>query len=85
MSKEQTRRNVRLLLKAGLPYTCAGMVIVFVGIYVLKHFFAHSSYLTAILFLWLAAFWLVYQPLFRKRIQSVSGRISEHKAPHRAG
>jgi hypothetical protein len=40
-------------------------------LYLLKHVFADSEYLVAILFVWLAVFWGIYQPLFRKRIHRV--------------
>ena len=70
MWKTEAKQNLSVLLKAGIPYTVAGMVVVFLGLYLLKQTFAESEYLTAILFVWLAAFWFVYQPLFRKKIQA---------------
>ncbi len=73
MAKGAFKENMRILLKAGLPYTIAGMVVVFAGLYLLRRVFDGSEYLTAILFLWLALFWFIYQPLFRSRIRKVSG------------
>ena len=73
MAKDAFKKNMRILLKAGLPYTILGMVVVFAGLYGLQRLFAGSGYLTAILFLWLALFWFIYQPLFRNRIRKVSG------------
>lgn len=75
MGKDAFKENMRILLKAGLPYTIFGMAIVFAGIYALQRLFAGSDYLTVILFLWLALFWFVYQPLFRNRIRKVSGQV----------
>jgi len=71
MWKKEAKRNFAVFLKAGLPYTVAGMVVVFAGLYSLKHVFEQSRYLTVILFGWLALFWFIYQPLFRRRIQKV--------------
>lgn len=76
MWKTDTKRNIRLFLKAGLPYTLVGMVAIFGGIYGLKRIFAGSEYLTAILFIWLGLFWIIYQPLFRKRIGKVANQIA---------
>lgn len=75
MAKDAFKNNMRILLKAGLPYTILGMVVVFAGLYALQRLFAGSDYLTAILFLWLALFWFVYQPLFRNRIRKISGQV----------
>ena len=71
MWKSEAKSNLAVLVKAGIPYTLAGMAIVFAGLYLLKHVFADSDYLVAILFVWLAVFWGIYQPLFRKRIDRV--------------
>ncbi len=73
MAKDVFKENMRILLKAGLPYTILGMVIVLGGLYALRRVFDGSEYLSAILFLWLALFWFIYQPLFRNRIRKVSG------------
>lgn len=73
MARDAFRRNMRTLLKAGLPYTILGMIIVFAGLYAIRRIFDGSEYLTAILFLWLALFWFIYQPLFRNRIRKVTG------------
>jgi hypothetical protein len=74
MWKSDAKRNLRLFFRAGLPYTLVGMAVIFGGIYALKKIFAGSDYLTALLFLWLALFWFIYQPLFRKRIHKVAGQ-----------
>ncbi|MDM8524158.1 hypothetical protein QUF80_12380 [Desulfococcaceae bacterium HSG8] len=75
MWKQEAKKNLMFLLKVGIPYTVAGMIIVFLGIYILKRSFAGSEYLTAILFLWLAFFWFVYQPFFRKKIISAKKQL----------
>ncbi len=75
MAKGAFKNNMRILLKAGLPYTILGMVVVFAGLYGLQRLFAGNDYLTAILFLWLALFWFVYQPLFRNRVRKISGQV----------
>jgi hypothetical protein len=64
-----------VLLKAGLPFTVIGMLVVFGGLFLLKRYFAQSEHLSIILFGWLAVFWFVYQPLFRQRIQRVKQRL----------
>lgn len=69
MWKKEARRNIDLFIKVGLPYTVGGVVVVLAGIYALKRLFAGSDYLSAILLLWLAVFWFLYQPLFRKRVK----------------
>jgi hypothetical protein len=71
MSKKEQKQRLTVFLKAGLPYTIIGMALIFSGIYLIKFIFADSEYLTAILFLWLAVFWFVYQPLFRRRIMQI--------------
>ena len=71
MANQDAKKRLMVFLKAGLPYTAAGMIVVFAGLYLLKRFFAQSEYLTILLFGWLAIFWLVYQPLFRKRIEKI--------------
>jgi uncharacterized membrane protein YfcA len=68
MWKKEAKTNLTLFMKAGLPYTLGGMIIVFLGLFLLKHMFAENEYLTYILFAWLAVFWLVYQPLFKNKI-----------------
>ncbi len=68
MWKQELKQRLKLL-KVCIPYTIAGMIIVLGGIYLLKHFFSDSKYLFAILFLWLALFWFIYQPMFRKQMQ----------------
>ena len=67
------KNNFSVFLKAGLPYTVIGMIVVFGGLYLIKGIFSDSEYLTVILFGWLALFWFVYQPLFRKRIKKLKG------------
>ena len=71
MLKSEAKSNLAVLVKAGIPYTLAGMAIVFAGLYLLKRIFADSEYLVAILFVWLAVFWFVYQPVFRTRMERV--------------
>jgi len=75
--KREVKDNLLIFMKAGLPFTVAGMVIVFLGLYFLKEWFEESEYLVAILFLWLALFWFIYQPLFKKRIQKVRGGLKK--------
>ncbi len=79
MWNQESKRNLTVFLKAGLPYTVAGVLIVFGGLYALKEVLAGSEYLTVILFLWLAVFWLIYQPLFRKRIRKVAEQLKQTK------
>jgi len=73
--KREVKDNLLVFMKAGLPFTVIGMVIVFLGLYFLKEWFEESEYLVAILFLWLALFWFIYQPLFKKRIQKVKSSL----------
>jgi hypothetical protein len=68
MWKQEAKNNLIVFMRAGLPYTLAGMAVVFTGLYGLRVLFADSEYLAAILFAWLAVFWIVYQPLFRRGI-----------------
>jgi uncharacterized membrane protein YfcA len=74
MNKE-AKRNLKVFLKAGLPYTIIGMLIVFAGLYLLKQIFNDNEHLVVILFLWLALFWFIYQPLFRKKIRKVASSM----------
>ncbi|MGD9212202.1 MAG: hypothetical protein PVI90_15580 [Desulfobacteraceae bacterium] len=76
MWKTDAKRNISLFFKVGLPYTLIGVMVIFSGIYALKRIFAKSEYLTAILFIWLGLFWMIYQPLFRKRIRKVTRQTS---------
>lgn len=69
--KQNSKRNLLLLAKAGIPLTIIGMVVVFIGIYIVKYFFAGTQYFSIILVLWLAAFWFVYQPIFIRKIRKV--------------
>lgn len=71
MWKAEVKRNLKLFLRAGLPYTLVGAFIILSGIFVLKKRLAGSDYQTAALFIWLGLFWFVYQPLFRKRIRRI--------------
>lgn len=75
MAASEGKKRFMLIIKAGLPYTLVGMGVVFGGLAGLKHFFKDSEYLTVILFLWLALFWFIYQPLFRKRILKVKQQM----------
>lgn len=69
MHKED-KNNLAVFLKVGLPYTVMGALVIFLGIYALKRIFADNKHLTAIIFVWLALFWFIYQPIFRKKIKS---------------
>lgn len=75
MWKKEAITNLGLFFKIGLPYTLAGVGIIFAGIYGLKYFFGNSEYLTVLLFLWMAVFWFIYQPLFRKKIKRTTGHM----------
>jgi hypothetical protein len=77
MAASEGKQRFMVFIKAGLPYTLVGMGVVFGGLAGLKHFFNDSEYLTAILFLWLALFWFIYQPLFRKRIFKVKKQMDK--------
>ena len=68
MLNKEAKTNLALLVKAGIPFTLMGMIIVFAGLYALKKIFAGNEYLVAILFIWLAIFWMIYQPLFKNRM-----------------
>jgi len=76
--KREVKDNLLVFMKAGLPFTVGGGIIVFLGLYFLKEWFADSEYLVAILFIWLALFWFIYQPLFKKRIQRVKNAQRRH-------
>jgi drug/metabolite transporter (DMT)-like permease len=78
MWKKEALTNLGLFIKTGLPYTIAGVAIIFAGIYCLKYFFEDSEYLTALLFLWMALFWSIYQPLFRKKIKSYADHMRKN-------
>ena len=80
MWKKEAKSNLALFVKAGLPYTLAGMAIVFSGIYIIKQVFGENEYLTAILFAWLAVFWLIYQPLFKNRIAKTKANLKSNGA-----
>ncbi len=71
MWKKEVKHNLSVFIKAGLPFTIVGMIVVFLGLYFLKLLFADSEYLMIILFIWLALFWFIYQPMFRNRIRNV--------------
>ncbi|WP_022666198.1 hypothetical protein [Desulfospira joergensenii] len=78
MWKKEVKTNLALFLKAGLPFTLAGMAIVFSGIYIIKQVFAGNEYLTVILFAWLAVFWIIYQPLFKSRIARTKAGLKDN-------
>jgi hypothetical protein len=69
MSKKIAKQKFKLLLKVCIPYTLGGMAVVLGGIYLLKYLFGDSEYLIVFLFLWLALFWFIYQPMFRRQMQ----------------
>ncbi len=73
--KQNIRRNFIVLLKAGLPYTLAGIVAVFGGIWVIRRLFEGHPWQNGLLLLWLALFWFVYQPLFHRRIRQVKKHL----------
>ncbi len=75
MFDQQARTRFKVLLRVGIPYTIFGVCVVLGGIYLLKNIFADSDYLLAILLLWLAVFWFIYQPLFRKKILEVARQL----------
>jgi len=75
MWKKEVKQNLIVFIKAGLPLTLAGMAVVFGGIYGLKQVFSDNEYLMAILFVWLALFWFIYQPLFKNRILKVKNQL----------
>ena len=75
--KQQTKRNWILFGKAGLPYTVVGMAIVCLGFYLLRRYMGDSEYLSAALLIWFAAFWIVFQNLFRKRVQQVADSLKK--------
>lgn len=77
MLSKETKSNIRLLLKVGIPFTLLGMAIVFAGLYGVKYYFSDNKYFSVILFFWLAAFWFIYQPLFRKRMISLKKKLRE--------
>ncbi|NOX33025.1 MAG: hypothetical protein GXP56_04715 [Deltaproteobacteria bacterium] len=77
MWKKEVKTNLGLFLKAGLPFTLWGMGIVFLGIWILKQIFAKNEYLMAILFAWLAIFWVIYQPLFKNKIVKIKARMNK--------
>lgn len=68
MGKKVAKQKFKLLLKVCIPFTLAGMAIVLGGIYLLKCFFGESEHLFVILLLWLALFWFIYQPMFRRQM-----------------
>jgi len=68
--RQDAKNNLTIFLKVGIPYTIGGALIIFLGICLLKHLFTDSEYLTTIIFVWLALFWIIYQPLFRNKIKA---------------
>lgn len=71
MQTNDKKQRLMVFLKAGLPYTIVGIVVIFIGIWGIKSVFEDAKHLNLILFGWIAVFWFVYQPLFRRRIQQV--------------
>lgn len=63
-----------MLWKAGLPYTFAGIMIAFGGIWLIKNLMNDHPWQNAILLVWLAIFWSVYQPLFYRRIRLIKAQ-----------
>jgi hypothetical protein len=79
MERQETRKRLRLLIRVGLPYTVIGMGVVFLGLYGVRHFFRDSDYLSLLLFSWLAVFWFIYQPLFKKKIQHIRQQLDSKR------
>lgn len=77
MANKEAKRNLAIFMKAGLPFTLVGMAVVFLGLYIIKRFMAGSEHVNIVLFLWLAVFWFVYQPLFKKRIRNVADNLKQ--------
>ena len=75
--KPEAKNKMAVFLKVGLPYTIGGALVIFLGIYLLKHLFPESEYLTVMIFIWLALFWLIYQPLFRRKIMAVKKQMGK--------
>jgi hypothetical protein len=73
--KQNSKRNLLLLAKAGMPLTIIGMVVVFLGIYIVKYFLAGTQYFSIALIGWLAVFWFVYQPFFIRKIRKVDAEL----------
>jgi hypothetical protein len=76
MEKNEAKKRFTVFLKAGLPFTIAGMAVVFGGLWAIKTIFKGSEYLTVLLFVWLGLFWFIYQPMFRRRIEKVKKEMS---------
>ena len=74
---KKDKNNLAVFLKVGLPYTIAGALVIFLGIYLLKHLFVDSKHLTAIVLIWLAFFWFIYPPLFRKKIKATKNLLDK--------
>ncbi|MCB2188729.1 MAG: hypothetical protein KQJ78_20105 [Deltaproteobacteria bacterium] len=66
--KQTTKKNLSLFLAVALPYTLIGMAVIFGGIWTIKHFMPNSEYQDMILLIWIAIFWFIYQPMFRRAI-----------------
>lgn len=77
--EKQDKRNFLGKLKVGIPYTLVGMAVVFGGIYLLKHLFGESDHLLIFMILWVALFWFIYQPLFRRKIRGVDKKTKNSK------
>ena len=76
MEKNEAKSRFTVFLKAGLPFTIAGMAVVFGGLWAIKTIFKGSEYLTVLLFVWLGLFWFIYQPMFRRRIEKIKKEMS---------
>lgn len=75
--KQNSKRNLLLLIKAGIPLTILGMLVVFIGIYIVKHFLAGTQYFSIALIVWLALFWFIYQPIFIRKIRKVDADLKK--------
>lgn len=75
MLDPEGKKRLRVFIRAGLPYTIVGMVVVFGGLWAIRVLLAGNEYQGTILFVWLAIFWFVYQPLFRRRILRVKRQL----------
>lgn len=76
---KQDKQSLSSILKVGIPYTLVGMAVVFAGIYLVRYLFAESRYYMVFIFLWLAVFWFIYQPLFRKALREVAKKTKNSK------
>jgi hypothetical protein len=75
MTSSEGRNRLMVFLKAGLPFTIAGMLVVLVGLFAVRRLFGGSEHLSLLQLLWLAVFWFIYQPMFKRRIDKVKTQL----------